>query len=115
MATIQKANSNIQQQNDTGLVQCSQPTLDKANKVRLTIENYYENLFHEVEEREERYRKLEENMRQQGLGEAEVHVAFESISFVRMTVSFEFFHFEESRTPSLACHERKRIFTSETS
>jgi|688.fasta_scaffold2310250_1 hypothetical protein len=50
----------------------SQPTLDKANKVRLTIENFYENLFQEYEEREERYRRLEETMKQQGLNESEV-------------------------------------------
>jgi hypothetical protein len=55
-------------------IKCSQPTLDKANKVRLTIENYYENLFHEVEEREERYRKLEDNMKQQGLSDSEVNL-----------------------------------------
>jgi hypothetical protein len=72
MATIQKANANPQQANDASFIRCSQPTLDKANKVRLTIENYYENLFHEVEEREERYRKLEESMKQQGLNESEV-------------------------------------------
>ena len=54
----------------------SQPTLDKANKVRLTIENFYDNLFQEYEEREERYRRLEENMKQQGLSESEVSFNF---------------------------------------
>ncbi len=79
MATIQQQqsinNGNAQLTpftSSSSTIQCSQPTLDKANKVRLTIENYYENLFQEVEEREERYRKLEENMKQQGLSESEV-------------------------------------------
>lgn len=67
----------------------SQPTLDKANKVRLTIENFYENLFQEYEEREERYRRLEETMKQQGLSESEkiqeriLHAAKES-EFLRL-------------------------------
>ena len=67
MATVQQTNTNKQ-----NLITFSQPTLDKANKVRLTIENFYDNLFQEYEEREERYRRLEETMRQQGLSESEV-------------------------------------------
>jgi hypothetical protein len=79
MATVQQTttttttNSNTttnkQQEN---VITFSQPTLDKANKVRLTIENFYDNLFQEYEEREERYRRLEETMKQQGLSESEV-------------------------------------------
>ena len=33
---------------------------------------FYDNLFQEYEEREERYRRLEENMKQQGLSDSEV-------------------------------------------
>ncbi|CAM6000205.1 unnamed protein product [Sphagnum balticum] len=49
----------------------SQPTLDKVNKVKVMLENYYNNLLQECDEREERYRKLEESMKAQGLSEAE--------------------------------------------
>ena len=69
MATTQQPQ---QQTTTTTTIIFSQPTLDKANKVRLTIENFYENLFQEYEEREERYRRLEETMKQQGLSESEV-------------------------------------------
>lgn len=47
----------------------SQPTIDKVNKAKVMIENYYNNLQQECEEREERYRKLEEQMRAEGLSE----------------------------------------------
>ena len=40
----------------------SQPTLDKVNKAKVMLENYYNNLLQECDEREERYRRLEETM-----------------------------------------------------
>jgi serine/threonine kinase 38 len=49
----------------------SQPTIDKVNKAKVMLENYYNNLLQECDEREERYRKLEENMKAQGLSEQE--------------------------------------------
>lgn len=47
----------------------SQPTIDKVNKAKVMIENYYNNLQQECEEREERFRKLEEQMKAEGLNE----------------------------------------------
>lgn len=44
----------------------SQPTIDKVNKAKVMLENYYNNLQQECDEREERYRKLEESMKAQG-------------------------------------------------
>ena len=49
----------------------SQPTIDKVNKAKVMLENYYNNLLQECEEREERYKKLEETMTSQGLTEQE--------------------------------------------
>ena len=49
----------------------SQPTLDKVNKAKVMLENYYNNLLQECDEREERYRRLEESMKAQGLSEAD--------------------------------------------
>ncbi len=49
----------------------SQPTIDKVNKAKVMLENYYNNLLQECDEREERYRKLEESMKAQGLSEQE--------------------------------------------
>lgn len=51
----------------------SQPTIDKVNKAKVMLENYYNNLLQECDEREERYRKLEETMKAQGLSEQEKH------------------------------------------
>ena len=45
----------------------SQPTIDKVNKAKVMLENYYNNLLQECDEREERYRKLEESMKAQGI------------------------------------------------
>ncbi|CAF0760983.1 unnamed protein product [Brachionus calyciflorus] len=47
----------------------SQPTIDKVNKAKVMLENYYNNLLQECDEREERYRKLEEQMKAEGLTE----------------------------------------------
>lgn len=44
----------------------SQPTIDKVNKAKVMLENYYNNLLQECDEREERYRKLEETMKAEG-------------------------------------------------
>ncbi len=52
-------------------VQISQPTIDKVNKAKIVLENYYNNLLQECDEREDRYRRLEENMRAEGLSEPE--------------------------------------------
>lgn len=49
----------------------SQPTIDKVNKAKVMLENYYNNLLQECDEREERYRRLEESMRLEGLSEQE--------------------------------------------
>lgn len=49
----------------------SQPTIDKVNKAKVMLENYYNNLLQECNEREERYRTLEESMKAQGLNEME--------------------------------------------
>jgi DNA-binding protein H-NS len=68
MATVQGAVAAA----DENKIEFSQPTLDKAHKVRILIENFYENLFQECEEREERHRRLEESMNKQGLTEHEV-------------------------------------------
>lgn len=45
----------------------SQPTIDKVNKAKVMLENYYNNLLQECNEREERYRTLEESMKAQGM------------------------------------------------
>lgn len=49
----------------------SQPTIDKVNKAKVMLENYYNNLLQECDEREERYRKLEETMKAEGLTDHE--------------------------------------------
>lgn len=49
----------------------SQPTIDKVNKAKVMLENYYNNLLQECGEREERYKKLEESMTSDGLTEQE--------------------------------------------
>jgi len=67
MATVQGAVAAA----DENKIEFSQPTLDKAHKVRILIENFYENLFQECEEREERHRRLEESMNKQGLTDHE--------------------------------------------
>lgn len=50
----------------------SQPTIDKVNKAKVTLENYYNNLMQECDEREERHRRLEESLKSaQNLTEVE--------------------------------------------
>ncbi|CAF0811170.1 unnamed protein product [Didymodactylos carnosus] len=48
-------------------------TLEKVNKAKMTIENFYTNLINQYEEREERYRRLEETMQAEGLSDQEKH------------------------------------------
>jgi len=73
-------NTNVNNSNGTGAtsnqntnnnITFSQPTIDKVNKAKVMLENYYNNLLQECDEREERYRKLEETMKAQGLNEQE--------------------------------------------
>ena len=64
-------NSNNLSSNGTSSVQISQPTIDKVNKAKIMLENYYNNLSQECDEREERYRRLEEAMKVEGLNEQE--------------------------------------------
>jgi serine/threonine kinase 38 len=64
-----EASSNSQSHGTT--VQISQPTIDKVNKAKIMLENYYNNLLQECDEREERYRRLEEQMKADGLSELE--------------------------------------------
>jgi len=47
----------------------SSHTVDKVNRAKLTLENYYSNLVCQHEERENRYRKLEQSMIDDGLTE----------------------------------------------
>jgi serine/threonine kinase 38 len=63
--------TNVQQQvrQNSLSLSFSQPTLDKANKVKLMLESYYNNLRQECVEREVRYRRLEESMKVKNLSE----------------------------------------------
>lgn len=54
-------------------------TQEKVHKAKLSIENFYANLVNQYEEREERYRRLEEMMNAEGLSDQEVKY-FHSIS-----------------------------------
>ena len=47
-------------------------TQEKVHKAKMSIENFYANLVNQHEEREERYRRLEEMMNAEGLTEQEV-------------------------------------------
>ncbi|CAF4407706.1 unnamed protein product, partial [Adineta steineri] len=46
-------------------------TKEKVHKAKMSIENFYANLINQYEEREERYRRLEEMMTAEGLSEQE--------------------------------------------
>lgn len=46
-------------------------TLDKATKAKVTLENYYSNLIMQNIERRNRYQRLEESMREEGLSESQ--------------------------------------------
>lgn len=92
--TTTNANNKDQTQQQQNVITFSQPTLDKATKVRMTIENFYENLFQEHEEREERYKRLEESMRQQGLSESEVGYYFLLIVFINHCFALFVFIFQ---------------------
>lgn len=48
-------------------------TQEKVHKAKMSIENFYANLVNQHEEREERYRRLEEMMNAEGLTEQEVN------------------------------------------
>ncbi|KAL3841319.1 hypothetical protein ACJMK2_019481 [Sinanodonta woodiana] len=48
-------------------VQISNHTIDKVTKAKVTLENYYSNLIAQHEERETRYRLLEQSMEEEGL------------------------------------------------
>lgn len=50
-------------------VQVSSHTVDKVNRAKLTLENYYSNLIAQHEERENRFKKLEKTMQDEGLSE----------------------------------------------
>lgn len=50
-------------------MQISNHTIDKVTKAKMTLENYYSNLISQHEERETRYRKLEETMEEDGLSD----------------------------------------------
>jgi hypothetical protein len=47
-------------------------TQEKVHKAKMSIENFYANLVNQYEEREERYRRLEEMMNAEGLSDQEV-------------------------------------------
>jgi serine/threonine kinase 38 len=65
------SDNNASNGSSSATINFSQPTLDKVNKAKVMLENYYNNLLQECDEREERYRRLEESMRAQGLSEQE--------------------------------------------
>jgi serine/threonine kinase 38 len=65
------SDNNASNGSSSAAIHFSQPTLDKVNKAKVMLENYYNNLLQECDEREERYRRLEESMRSQGLSEQE--------------------------------------------
>ncbi len=48
-------------------------TQEKVHKAKMSIENFYANLINQYEEREERYRRLEEMMNAEGLSDQEVN------------------------------------------
>lgn len=50
-------------------MQISNHTIDKVTRAKVTLENYYSNLISQHEERETRYRKLEETMEEDGLSD----------------------------------------------
>ncbi|XP_069133278.1 uncharacterized protein [Argopecten irradians] len=52
----------------------SNHTKDKATKAKVTLENYYSNLLSQNEERENRYRLLEQSMEKEGLSDEQVGV-----------------------------------------
>lgn len=70
--------------NTNGPSQMSQYIRDKANRTRLAIESYYAQTLQQMNEREQRAEKLEQQMAAEGLGEAEreerrkVHAAKEN-------------------------------------
>ncbi|XP_041366756.1 serine/threonine-protein kinase 38-like [Gigantopelta aegis] len=47
----------------------SNHTIDKVTKAKVTLENYYSNLISQHEERENRYRLLEQSMEEEGLSD----------------------------------------------
>lgn len=46
-------------------------TQEKVHKAKMSIESFYANLINQYEEREERYRRLEEMMKAEGLTDQE--------------------------------------------
>uniref|UniRef100_A0A0L8FQR8 Uncharacterized protein n=1 Tax=Octopus bimaculoides TaxID=37653 RepID=A0A0L8FQR8_OCTBM len=54
-------------------IQISSHTVDKVTKAKVTLENYYTNLLMQHEEREIRYRMLEQSMEEEGLSEEQVN------------------------------------------
>ncbi|XP_046569457.1 LOW QUALITY PROTEIN: serine/threonine-protein kinase 38-like [Haliotis rubra] len=50
-------------------VPISNHTIDKVTKAKVTLENYYSNLISQAEERETRYRLLEQSMEEEGLSD----------------------------------------------
>jgi len=89
---------NIVLGNDSGLsipsrvddnVNISSHTLDKANRAKLVIENYYSNLMMQKNERLQRIKKLEDILRDNSLSEEEkrlkkLHYAAKESEFLRM-------------------------------
>jgi len=64
-------------------------TLDKATKAKVTLENYYSNLIAQHLERKQRYDKLEETMREEGLddeqkGDRRLQHAAKETEFLRL-------------------------------
>ena len=67
----------------------SSHTLDKANRAKLVIENYYSNLMMQKNERLQRIKKLEDILRDNSLSEEEkrlkkLHYAAKESEFLRM-------------------------------
>ena len=53
-------------------VPVSSHTAEKVTRAKMTLENYYLNLVAQHEERENRYKKLEKTMEDEGLSEEQV-------------------------------------------
>jgi serine/threonine kinase 38 len=70
-SNINSSNNNNGVSSNIQVQTFSQPTIDKVNKAKVTLENYYNNLMQECEEREERHRRLEESLKAQNLSEQE--------------------------------------------
>jgi pyruvate-formate lyase len=63
-------------------------TQEKVHKAKMSIENFYANLINQYEEREERYRRLEEMMDVEGLSEQEVRDKRETVGYAHSSFVF---------------------------